>query len=349
MTISIPTYCSRDDVKRALDSKETARNNSQVDRAIEAATHAVEGLTHRKFYPQTGTRYFDWPNYQYARSWRLWLNHNEVISVSALSVAGTSIPSSGYFLEPINSGPPYNRIEMDLSTSYAFDSGDTEQRAIAVTGTFGYSATTQNVTTLAEELDGSETEVQVASGLDISVGDLIQVDDEKMLVTGAAMLDTTQNLQTPLTAAVNNVTVAVSTGSSFNIGEVILLDSERMLIVDIASNNLTVKRSWDGSVLAAHTSSDVYAQRSLTVVRGSNGTTAATHTTSTVVKRVVVPPLIRELAVAEAIVYLASESSGYAKDTQQQSNNPEDIGRGVRGLRDQVIRRYGRKSRVGAV
>lgn len=349
MTISIPTYCSRDDVKRALDLQETARNNSQVDRAIEAATHAVEGLTHRKFYPQTGTRYFDWPNYQYARSWRLWLDQHEVISVSSLTVAGTSIPSSGYFLEPVNSGPPYNRLEMDLSTNYSFESGNTEQRAVVIAGVFGYSATTQDVTTLAEDLDSSETEVQVNSGLDISVGNLIQVDNERMLVTGVSMLDTTQNLQTPLTAAVNNVTVAVSTGSAFNIGEVILLDSERMLIVDIAANNLTVKRAWDGSVLAAHTGSDVYASRSVTVVRGSNGTTAASHNTATTVKRLVVPPLVKELAVAESVFYLTNESSGYAKEASGESNNPEDIGRGVRGLRDQVVRRYGRKSRVRTV
>jgi hypothetical protein len=349
MAITIPTYCSREDLKSSLDLDETARNNAQVDRAIEAATHAVEGVLHRKFYPQNATRYFDWPNYQYARSWRLWLDHNEVISVSSLTVAGTSIPSSGYFLEPVNSGPPYNRIEMDLSTNYSFESGNTEQRAVAVTGVFGYTHTHQNVALLAEALDGTETGVDVTNGASIGVGDLIEVDDEHMICVEKSMLDTTQNLQTPLTAVNNNVTVAVSSGSTFNVGEVILLDSERMLIVDIASNNLTVKRAWDGSVLAAHTGSDIYALRSLTVVRGANGSTAATHSDAATVEKVVVPPLIRELAIAEATTYLAGESSAYTRTNAGDSNNPEDIGRGVQGLRNLAVRRYGRKSRVRTI
>src|SRR5690606_22447868 len=57
-----PWYTTRETVKAALDYKETARNDAQVDRAIESASRAVEGLLHRRFYPETATRYFDWPN-----------------------------------------------------------------------------------------------------------------------------------------------------------------------------------------------------------------------------------------------------------------------------------------------
>lgn len=72
MTVSRACYCSREDVMRALDSKLTARNATQIDRAIEAAAQSIDALTHRRFYPWTGTRYFDWPNFQYARPWRPW-------------------------------------------------------------------------------------------------------------------------------------------------------------------------------------------------------------------------------------------------------------------------------------
>jgi hypothetical protein len=87
-------YCTREDVKSSLDSKESARNNGQVDRAIESASRAVEGLTHRRFYPETDTRYFDWPNAQYARPWRLWLDQHELVSVATLSSGGTTIAAS---------------------------------------------------------------------------------------------------------------------------------------------------------------------------------------------------------------------------------------------------------------
>lgn len=349
MAITIPTYCSREDVKTALDIKETARNNAQVDRAIEAATVSVEGLTHRKFYPQTATRYFDWPNYQYARSWRLWLDHNELISVTSLTAGGTSVPSSGYFLEPVNTGPPYTRIEMDLSTSHSFDSGDTYQRSVAVTGVFGYSNDTTNAASLSASASSSATTIDVDDGSVIGVGDLLVIDSERLICTNKTMLDTTQNLQSNMTAVQNGVTVAVTDGTAFAIGEILLLDAERMLIVDISGNNLTVKRAWDGTVLAAHTGSDIYALRTLTVVRGANGSTAATHVDSSTVAKVVVPPLIKELAVAEAVTFLAGESAAYARTTEGESNNAEDIGRGLRGLRDQAVRRYGRKARLRAV
>lgn len=61
MTISRPCYATREQVKQALDIKESARSDLQIDIAIEAASDSVDGLLHRVFYPQVMTRYFDWP------------------------------------------------------------------------------------------------------------------------------------------------------------------------------------------------------------------------------------------------------------------------------------------------
>ncbi len=44
-------YATREDVQRALDSKETARNGAQIDRALESASRSVEALCHRTFAP----------------------------------------------------------------------------------------------------------------------------------------------------------------------------------------------------------------------------------------------------------------------------------------------------------
>lgn len=350
-------YATREDVMRALDSKETARNSRQIDRALESASRAVDSLCHLTFAPQTDTRRFDYPGSQYARPWRLWLDSNTLISVTSLVSGGVTIPAADYFLRRADqrSEPPYTYIEIDLDSSAAFSSGDTHQQATVISGLFGYSNDETTVGALAEALDASETGVDVngaASAL-IGVGSVLRVDSERMLVTGRTQLDTGQNLGgAGLTAAQNNVTVAVTDGTAYAVDEVLLIDSERMLIVDIAGNNLTVKRAWDGSVLAAHTAGvDIYAPRTLTVTRGALGTTAATHSTSADVVRWDPPGPVRQLAIAEAINTLTLESAGYSLvlrsgETGSERNRDQ---RGLAALRDQVYTSHGRKGRVRAV
>lgn len=343
-------YCTREDVKSALDSKETARNNAQIDREIEAASRSVEGLLHRVFYPQVATRYFDWPSqWWYGSSYRLWLDADELISVSQLVSGGTTISASDYFLEPVNSGPPYTHVEIDLASNAAFGGGSTYQRSIAVTGVFGHSAQEAPAGALAEALDSSEVTVDITDSSLIGVGDLIKVDSERMFVSGKLMLDTGQNLVGTSAAQSSDVTQVVGSGAAFAVGETILMDSERMLIVDIAGNNLTVKRAWDGSVLAAHTNSDIYALRTLTVERGVLGTTAATHDTATAVTKHVVPGLVRQLCIAESLTALQQEGSGYARVVGSGENAREASGRGLKDLRDQTCTTYGRKARLRAV
>ncbi len=61
MSITSVCYSTREDVKTALDIKESARVNAQIDRALAGARDSVETLCNRKFYPQAATRVFDWP------------------------------------------------------------------------------------------------------------------------------------------------------------------------------------------------------------------------------------------------------------------------------------------------
>lgn len=343
-------YATRESVKSALDSAETARNNGQVDRAIESASRSVEGLLKRKFYPWTGTRYFDWPDLRRGRPWRLWLDENDLVSVTSLVAGGTTIPAADYFLEPANEGPPYTNVQIDLASSSAFAAGSTHQRAIAITGVYcGCPADEAAAGALAEALDISETAVDVTDSAAVGIGDIIRVDSERMIVTGKTMLTTGQTLQAALTASSADVSVAVTTGSAYAAGEVILLDSERMLVVDVAGNTLTVKRAWDGSVLATHSGSTIYAPRTLTVTRGALGTTAATHDTAAAVRRHEVPGLVRELCIAEAINTIQQETSGYARTIGSGENEREAGGRGLAGIRSDARARFGRKARTGAV
>lgn len=346
--MDVVSYCSREDVKASLDIKETARANAQIDRLIKAAARSIEGLTHRFFYPWTGTKYFDWPNDQYAKTGRLWLDKDELVSVSSLTTSGTVISSSDYFLEPVNSGPPYSHIDLDWASSASFDAGLTHQRSIAITGVF-YQLDEVLAGSIAEALDSSETAVDVTDSASVGVGHIIRVDNERMIVRGKSMLTTGQTLQIPLTASLANDTVAVTTGSAYSVDEIVLLDSERMLIVDIAGNNLIVKRAWDGSALATHTGSTIYAARTLNVIRGVLGTTAASHDTASAINKHQPPGLIEQLAIAETLTALQQEGSAYARVVGSGEGQREASGKGLADLRDQVYTRYGRKVRMRAI
>jgi len=342
-------YTTRESVKSALDSAETARNDAQVDRAVGAASRAIEGLLHRRFYPQVATRYFAWPNWQHARPWRLWLDADEVVSVTTLVAGGVTVPASDYFLEPVNSGPPFTHVEIDLDSSSAFQSGGTHQRAIAITGVFGHSADEEPAGALAEALDASETGVDVTDSSLVGVGTIVKVEAERMLVTARSMLDTLQN-SSALTSSSADVAVTGIAAGTINAGEVILVDSERMLVTAVAGTTLTVKRAWDGTALAAHSAgADIYAPRTLTVQRGALGTTAATHADTTAVVKHVVPELVRDLCVAEAINQLQQETSGYARVIGEGENAREGTGRSLYDLRRDTMAAYGRQARARAV
>jgi hypothetical protein len=348
-------YATREDVMRAVDSKETARNAGQIDRGLEAASRSIDVLCHRTFYPQIATKSFDWPNTQQAAPWRLWLDANELISVTTLSSGGTTIPSTDYFLEPNAYGPPYNRLEIDLSSSAAFGGGDTHQRDITITGLWaGCAVDESEVGTIAEALDASETGVDVdgATSAAVGVGSVLRVDSERMTVTGRTMLDTGQNLGGNLDAKASTVTVPVASAAGFAVDESILIDAERMLIVDIAGTNLIVKRGWDGSVLAAHTTgADIYAPRTLTVTRGAVGTTAAAHNTAAAVYRWDPPSPVQTLAIAEVLNLLGLEQASYSvalRAGESGSERTRDL-RGLQALRAQVYDGFGRKARLRGV
>jgi hypothetical protein len=344
-------YATREDIKSALDVLETARNDGQVDRAIEAASRAVEGLTHRRFYPEIVTRYFDWPQFAPSRPWRLWLENNEVISLSAVTSGGTTISASDYFLRRADGvdESPYTMLEIDLSSSAAFESGSTNQRTIALTGLFGFSDVNVPAGVVNEALDASETAVEVSDSATIGVGSVLKVDSEYMIVTEKSWLLAPDTLGgTGLTVSMADVTCPAASGSAFVTGEVILLDAEKMKIVDIAGTNLIVKRAWDGSVLATHaTGTAIYAKRLLTVTRGALGSTAATHSISAAVRKQVPPGPVINLTVAYALNELLQEGSGFARVAGSGDNQKEFTGRGIAALERDVMQFCGRQARLG--
>lgn len=359
MTVSRPCYASREDVMRALDYKETARAAGAVDRAIEAASDEIEGLTHRRFYPTQATRSFDWPYPGGSRSWRLWLDSNELISIDTLVTGGVTLTEgTDFFLRRSDDldEPPYTSIEINLAGNAAFGGGPTTQRDITILGLWGFQNSERPAGTLAAAADATGTLIDFAA-TDVGVGHLIRVDDERMLVTDRRMLDTGQTLTADLASSNAATTVAVTDGTVYDPDEVVLVDGERMLIIDVAGDSLIVKRAWDGSALAAHTTGTaVYASRRLVVERGALGTTAASHAEGVAVARHVPPPLVRDLGIAEALAQLLQETAGYARGGGVQDNSRGNIrssknqpGLGIDVLRNRVYDAHGRKGRTAAV
>lgn len=333
-----PVYCTREQVKTALDSVETARNNRRIDRLNASSADYVERLTLRKFYPQLGTRTLDWiPELDTPMPWRLWLDENELCGQpTAVTSGGVALTLGNVFARPDN-GPPFDHLEIDRGSSAVWESAATQQRAISITGPFG-SAPIDDVAaaTLAAGINDSVRTATVTANAEIGVGSLLLCGTERMLVTNRSMVTTGQTLLSPMDNQQSSTAVAVTTGSAFTEDEVIMLDGEKMRVDEITGNILRVTRKWDGTALAAHNGATIYAARSLTVERAACGTAAASHSLGDTVSVFRPPPLINQLAIAKTIVNLLDESSGFARTVGSGDNEREAAGRRFAELEQRV-------------
>ena len=360
MAVSRPAYCTREDVKRATDMKVTARNNWQVDRAIQSAATNIEGHLHRVFYPNDTVRYFDWPNFQSTYPWKIYLDQSELadvtVNVPVVTTGGRSnptvIPAGNIFWGPWNYAPPYTFLELDRTTSSAFGLGGTPQRDVSITGTFGYWIQTDPGGTLAAAVSSTTaTTVTVSDGSLVGVGNILIVDSERMLVSERSTVTTGQtNLTGLTTVSTADVTGTVTDGTQLHIDEVIQIDSERMLVADITGNTVTVKRGWDGTVLATHSAATtIYAFRNLTVLRGQLGTTAATHLNGATAVTWRTPPLLRDLALAESVNRVMEETGGYADPQGDGGGAIHGLGSALADLWDEAETTFGRIARSRSV
>lgn len=350
-------YATREDVMGALDYKETSRAAGRIDRALENASRTgVEGLTHRQFAPTTDVRYFDWPD-QYARPWRLWLDGNDAISLTEVYSNGAVIPPQNWFLRRADgrNEPPYTYLELNLDTDAAFG-GDTMQRAIRLTGLWGWADEQQPAGTVVLGGDATAPAITVSDGAAVGVGSLLTIGSERLEVTGRSVAGSGQQLAADLAATQNANTLQVADGTQFNLDEVLLVDGERMRIDDIAGDSLLVRRAWDGSPLAAHTvGTTVWVSRQLAVARGVLGTTAAPIADGAPLTVWQVPGGVHSLAVAEASNEVLLGQSGYARNVRSGVTGGVSKAAstvttaGLDTLRQQVLTTYGRQARTAAV
>ena len=343
-------YATRESILEALDIKLSSRSTKRIDRNLESTSRKIDDLLRRKYYPQIGTRYFEYPSHFNYEAYRLWLRQNEVLSITTLTSGGVEIPSTDYFLEPSDSGPPYESIEIDRSSDSIFQAGDTPQRSISIEGIFGANNSEELVATTSGVIASSHLYLTFGDASELGVGDTVHIEDEYLFLTERYFVDSTQNIQADLANSKAETTVAVTDGSTFFIGERVLVNAERMLIVDVVGNNLVVRRAWDGTVLGSHTNGDdLYVDRQFRVSRGELGTIAASHADGLNVYKLVFPGPIRSLCIAETLDLFAQEESGYARTIGEGEGAQEHAGKGLNALRKEVKREYGRKEFVWSV
>lgn len=149
-----------------------------IESLLKAISRYVDAQTARWFYPRIETRYFDVP---YSRELIVDADLLEVLSVT--NGDGTLIPSTEYSLRPRNQSPHFIIRLVDNSTYYwASDGSGNTHDVIEVTGVWGYhnrySVAWETITTLAEDLDTSETGIDVTSGTNFSAGNIVRIGDE---------------------------------------------------------------------------------------------------------------------------------------------------------------------------
>lgn len=349
MTIWRPALCNRYEAQRSVDFKPGVDVNDALDRALMSAAEDIEGGLGRVFYPSDDTRYWDWPPQggsgggQVADPWRLWFDENDLVVLTGLVAGGVTIGMDQVFPRPWENprkGRPYfTNIELDRSTSATFGGNQqTPQQSLAFTGTWGYGADADPAGTLAANVLTTDTTVTGSDGSKAGPGDLIVLGygrgtapfpssaphagaiapyiGERVLITDVSAVTTGLTLSgSGVTTAQDDDQALVTAGSgSLNVGEVITIDSEDMFTEKITGGVATVRRAFNGTVLAAHTTgAPVYAWRQWSVLRAQLGTAAASYTEGAAVVRHRVPQLVRDLAIGVAEDQVMQEGAGYAR------------------------------------
>ncbi len=351
-------YATREQVLRPLQIMESAYVGSLIDATILSASRKVEALTRRRFYPERRTILLDWPNYSYAPTWEVDLGVNELISVETVTSGGTAV-TSDIILRRYDGmqNPPYNRIQIDLSSNSAFSAGTTWQQSLSLVGLFGDEDTATDTARgqlSADATSGASTislEPSSTTGfLDIGIGSLLLIGTERLLVIDKRMVDSGATISANVLATQNATTLTSASASSFVAGETILIDSERFLIQDIAGTSITVERAFDGTALATHSSgASIYALRTAVVQRGVLGSTAAAHTDQDAIYVHAYPSLVNRLTVAETLMDIQQQSAAYGRVIASGTAVREFTGVGIKDLREMVRAQHGRVSRSAAI
>lgn len=200
-------YCTLDAIKDELGETGMA-NDKRLRRYIGAASRAIEDATGRTFIPVTATKYFDMPDV----GDRLYLEHEDLLSLTTLTDYTGTITSGYYWLYPHNLYPKY-MIVLDTDTLGRYFEYNTEpNKAITVVGRWGYCEDTSSTgLTLGAAIASTSATGIVLSGAGCEVGWTLLIDTEAMFVTNViGNVATVERGANGTTAATHLISTAVS-------------------------------------------------------------------------------------------------------------------------------------------
>lgn len=335
-------YCTREQVQNALNQAGTRRSAARIDSAIRSAGNVVEGHTRRRWYPTTATRYPD-PR-RHITGEILWLDtiDLEILTCTSFTVDGTALTQGTDFILDPDGAASFTSLRILDTSSAWFSSLD---RGNVLAGDFGSSNTTRDA---GQVVSLTSNALTVSDSSLVGVGDLLTIGSERMNVVGKTLATTGATVAGAVAASAATRSVTVSDGSLVNEGEMIQIGAESMYVEEITGNVLTVRRAEDGTVLGAHSTSDVvYAGRTFVVERAVTGTTQANHSAGAAISANNPPALVQEAALAFSLVALEQSRSAYGRVLGSGDNQREAVGRGLDDIMDDLVERYGRV-RVGA-
>ncbi len=116
---------------REYDDDDTI-DDALISSLIPGVSRAIDDHCHRWFWPKTATMVYDFqePDYMMLR--------DDLESVSSIVHALNETLNSQYYLLYPNNGPPYRWIEINTNYGYNFRWVNTPQKAISITGVWGY-------------------------------------------------------------------------------------------------------------------------------------------------------------------------------------------------------------------
>ncbi len=297
-------YCTLAELLDDLDEP-GALKEAAVMRYIRAASDYIDQKIGR-FIPVTETRRYD-------GNGLLEMFIDLCLAVTSLTLDATAITSTQYLLYPRSrhwENGPYNVLIIDPDAT-ELSCWTAERDVVIIVGRWGLYEDTEATGATVSSQSSSETSLAASSGAAVSPGAVLLIESEQELVTATGdPSDSTAN--TNEAVDISEEEIDVTDGTKVYTGETIRVDYEQMLVIGIKGNTLMVRRGYNGTAKATHsTSTDVYVYRTFTVSRGVNGTTAAAHS-SKAISRYMAPYDVNWLARQMAGLMWKKARSGFA-------------------------------------
>lgn len=200
-------YCRLAYCKADLAGVTGSDMDATLLRAIEEASRQFDRDTHRIFYSETGTFYYD------GTDGDLWMP-DDFVAITSLNVdsnldntyATSLVADADYFLWPYN-GTPKRRIDLNFTGGQLQSwGGYYPGRRVKIVGQRGYSneteATGQTIGNLIS-IGAGDTSITVADSDCIDLGETLVIESEQMYVTGVP-----DSVTLAVTRGINGTTAA---------------------------------------------------------------------------------------------------------------------------------------------